>query len=239
MIKSAVSLGVLLDSGQTRTAEPAKRLETKESVRSPQGWNAKEFAHEQIRGLIRQLFFSNAIRPARQVVFSALDAETEMLQLCRNVGEALARETAASVAVVGKWPRTVSDKSGEEFAEAKKGLMPLHRIGIRMTQNLWLVPGPANDSDYASSNSLNSYLGEVRREFEFSVIQAPPAGESDAMTAMGQFADGVVLVLSAERTRRVVARQVKNALEATRIRILGTVLSDRQFPIPEGIYRRL
>jgi hypothetical protein len=28
-------------------------------------------------------------------------------------------------------------------------------------------------------------------------------------------------------------------LEASQVRILGTVLSDRVFPIPEGIYRRL
>lgn len=239
MIKGAVSMGVLHDSGQIRTAELAKHLEIKEPVRSAQGWNAEEFGREQIRGLIRQVFFSNAIRPARQVVFSALDAETEILEICRSVGEALARETAASVAVVGGYPRMVSDKNGEQIAEAKNKLMPLQRIGIRMTKNLWLVPGAAIDSNSMPSNSLNSYLGEVRREFEFSILQAPPAGESDAATAMGQFADGVVLVLSAERTRRVVARQVKNDLEASRVRILGTVLSDRQFPIPEGIYRRL
>jgi hypothetical protein len=28
-------------------------------------------------------------------------------------------------------------------------------------------------------------------------------------------------------------------LDAAQARILGTVLSDRSFPIPEGIYRRL
>ena len=87
--------------------------------------------------------------------------------------------------------------------------------------------------------SLHSYLGEVRREFEYSIVEAPPAGESNEATAMAQFADGIILVLSAQRTRRIAARKIKEALEEAQARLLGTVLSDRSFPIPERIYRRL
>jgi Mrp family chromosome partitioning ATPase len=56
---------------------------------------------------------------------------------------------------------------------------------------------------------------------------------------MAQLADGIVLVLSAQHTRRITARKVKEQLEAAQARFLGTVLSDRVFPIPERIYRRL
>jgi Mrp family chromosome partitioning ATPase len=56
---------------------------------------------------------------------------------------------------------------------------------------------------------------------------------------MAQFADGIILVLSASNTRRVVARKIKEMLDATHARVLGTVLTDRIFPIPERIYRRL
>jgi len=86
---------------------------------------------------------------------------------------------------------------------------------------------------------LHSYLGEMRREFEYSILEGPPAGESHEASAMAQFADGIILVLSAQYTRRIAARKVKEMLEATQVRILGTILSDRIFPIPEAIYRRL
>jgi Mrp family chromosome partitioning ATPase len=56
---------------------------------------------------------------------------------------------------------------------------------------------------------------------------------------MAQFADGMILVLSAQRTRRATAIKVKQTLERANVRLLGSVLSDREFPIPEGIYRRL
>src|SRR5512143_691975 len=55
---------------------------------SPQGWTPERFASQQIRGLVQRIFLSG--QPAcRQVVFSAVDAETEMQELCMQVGQAL------------------------------------------------------------------------------------------------------------------------------------------------------
>jgi Mrp family chromosome partitioning ATPase len=56
---------------------------------------------------------------------------------------------------------------------------------------------------------------------------------------MAQFADGIILVLSAKNTRRVTARKVAKTLDGAQARLLGTVLTDREFPIPERLYRRL
>jgi Mrp family chromosome partitioning ATPase len=56
---------------------------------------------------------------------------------------------------------------------------------------------------------------------------------------MAQFADGIILVLSALRTRRATALRAKEMLEGAHARLLGTILTDRVFPIPESLYRRL
>jgi Mrp family chromosome partitioning ATPase len=79
----------------------------------------------------------------------------------------------------------------------------------------------------------------MRLEFDYSIVEGPPPGESNKAMAMAQFADGIILVLSARHTRRVAARKMKEMLEEAHARILGIVLSDRVFPIPRGIYRRL
>ena len=50
-------------------------------------WNPQEFAREQIRGLVRQLFNTTRARPLRQVVFSAVDPQTDAGELCRSAGE--------------------------------------------------------------------------------------------------------------------------------------------------------
>ena len=238
MKKEIVSDGLLRSQAASGgTAQESVQPEIR-SLHTSSRWNPENFARQQIRGLVRQVFFSNAVRPVRQVVFSALDPQTDVSNLCRSVGESLARETAASVAVVGEYPRSAKPESPAHESKPTSGdNLPLHKVATRLRGNLWLVPAAAADAD--SSTSLNSYLGDVRREFEFSIVQGAVAGESDEATATAQFADGIILVLSARHTRRATAQNVKQALEAAHVRILGTVLSDRAFPIPDAIYRRL
>lgn len=209
------------------------------SVRQPVAWSPEDFARQQIHGLVRQVFFSTAARPVRQVVFSSVEPQTDVRSICRRVGEALARETLGSVAVLGGAAQVLQYAGRISERVTRDGVMPLQRIATRIRGNLWLVPSARTDAVSGTTASLHSYLGELRREFEYSIVEGPPAGKSNEATAMAQFADGIILVLSAQRTRRVTARKVKEALEGAQARILGTVLGDRVFPIPEAIYRRL
>ncbi len=210
------------------------------NIRTATGWNPENFAREQIRGLVRQVFFSNGVHPVRQVVFSALDPETEVRSICRRVGETLAPEIDGRVAVVGSYPRVISSSDGkhERLGEDDEST-PLLQFATHVRENLWLVPDGARGGNSDLPVSWDSFLDEVRREFEYSIVQGPAAGESDEATEMAQAADGVILVLSAQHTRRATARKIKQMLEAAHANILGTVLSDRVFPIPEAIYRRL
>jgi len=208
-------------------------------------WSPELFAREQIRGLVRQLFFSNATSPARQIIFSPVEQETDVRTICRQVAESLAMETAGTVAVTGEYPSAEPDHfkqspiAEEGLGESLEEGLPSPETSIHLQNNLWLVAGPADDGRDQTASSLHSYMGSLRSKFEYSVIEGPPAGESMRATAMAQFADGLVLVLSASHTRRATAQKIKSMLESANVRLLGTVLSDRDFPIPERIYRRL
>lgn len=207
------------------------------------GWTPEKFGREQIQGLVRQVFFSNAGRPVRQVVFSALEPETDVKHICRQVGEALAAETRGRIAVVGEYPQILREsettKAEMNDPAGRDGRPSLRQDAIRVRSNLWLVPAHGKDAAWSATAGLRSYLDEMRQEFEYSIVEGPPAGESNEAMAMAQLVDGVILVLSARNTRRIAARKTKEMLEAAQARILGTVLSDRVFPIPCGIYRRL
>jgi hypothetical protein len=236
-----MSAGVLFAGATERETERPDKRKTRESER----WNPEGFAREQIRGLVRRVFFSNTERPVRQVVFSAMGAETDVKSICRRVGEALALETTGNIAVVGEYPQALPDADAETSGlQPAKGSTLLQQSATRLRGNLWLVPPAGKNSatrneDEGNTARLHSYLGQIRREFEYSIVEGPAAGESNEATAMAQFADGIILVLSANRTRRITARKIKEMLEGAQARILGTVLTDRDFPIPEGIYRRL
>lgn len=219
------------------TAEPERARVQDVDSKPAARWNPQDFAREQIRGLVRQVFLS-AEHPVRQVVFSALEPETDVLSLCWRVGESLTLETKQDVVVVGDYPQALHNREMNEMQRPLDGESSLSNA-MRVASNLWRLPSSSNDGTILTHASLHSYLGAVRSRFEYSIVAAPPAAESIATTAMAQLADGVVLVLSAKRTRRVTARKIKEKLEQAQVRLLGIVLSDRAFPIPERIYHRL
>jgi hypothetical protein len=205
------------------------------NLRRSSGWNPEAFAQEQILGLVRRVFFSGAERLVRQVIFSAVETETDVRSLSCRVAEVLASETAGSVAVAKGADGMLREAMGSR--ESREGKERLRQIATQMRRNLWLLP--ARGEEPVTAASLNQYLSEIRREFEYSVVAARSLGESTEAMAMSQFADGIILVLSARHTRRAAARWIKEGLEGSRARVLGAVLSDRVFPIPEAVYRRL
>lgn len=206
----------------------------------PKRWDPEAFAGEQIRNLVQQVFFSKAEIPIHHIVVSPLDQETDVYAICRSVGEELARENAGSVAVIGKFPHVSSNENSQPAGSSSGSdqTTNLREMATRTGTSLWLLPDFPPDT-LASPVTLASHFADLRRDFDYSVVAAPAVANSQHAAALAQLADGIILVVAAGRTRRATAFRIKQALENTRIRILGSILSDRDFPIPEMMYRRL
>jgi Mrp family chromosome partitioning ATPase len=82
-------------------------------------------------------------------------------------------------------------------------------------------------------------VAELRKEFDYVLIDSPPLNTYSDGVAVGQLADGLVLVLEANSTRREAAVKIAENLRSAQIRILGAVLNKRTFPIPEFLYHLL
>ena len=190
----------------------------------PRAWNAENFAREQIRGLVRRTFLQKG-QHMRQVTFSGAGPGMEVEELCRTVGGILAEEASGDVAVV-------CPMFGHGAVERE---VSLRDMAERLGTNLWLL----HWEEGAGFGGLYSYLGAVRVEFDYSVVVGPAADEPNRVVEAARFSEGVVLVLSALYTRRAAALRAKRALEEGGVRILGTVLTDREFPIPQSLYRFL
>jgi hypothetical protein len=205
----------------------------------PLDWSPGDFAREQIRNLVRRLFFSGYVRPLKQIAFCAMEAETDMAQICDQVGCALSLETNADVAIVGDGE--APDRMMQVYTRYRRH-NTIKSWSTQSAANLWRVPG-SELREYVDElkkpRFWPSCLAKLRVEFEFAVIHGPVAGISSETILLGQSTDGIVLVLGAHNTRRATARKIKENLEGAQCRILGTVLSGRTFPVPEKIYRRL
>lgn len=223
----------IIGSSMRKSALSAARFDS-----AANQWNPEAFAREQILSLVRRVFFTNSDRPARQVVFSAVERNIDMVGICDKVAGVLAQQTGEHVALVG-----VGCADAEEtcIRPSSPRSASIKSRSSRIAVNLWRVPRAVGEIGDGSGTGFDwlRWLEELRNEFEFVVIQGPAAGASSEAALLGQLTDGIILVLDARSTRRAAARMAKETLDAAQCRMLGTVLTQRMFPIPERIYRRL
>jgi Mrp family chromosome partitioning ATPase len=108
--------------------------------------------------------------------------------------------------------------------------------------NLWFLPtdaSAATPQGLSFSDRLLPRIAELKKEFDFVLIDAPPVSSFASAALLSQMSEGVILVVEAHGTRREAARRAKEALEGANVKLLGAILNNRTFPIPERLYRKL
>lgn len=211
---------------------------------------ASEFSQPRAGGaemlrLVQRLFLSarNGNVP-RQVVFLGVGKENGSSVVCANAGKTLAAASSRSVCLVEAnliSPRLWSFVGGGEAVATHEKTASVREQCVPVGENLWYagIDLLTDAGGLVSAAKLKEVLAELRLEFEFVLIDAAGADLSGDAALLAQAADGAVLVIDAEVTRKITARKVKESLEAANVRLLGAVLHDRQFPIPKALYNRL
>jgi protein-tyrosine kinase len=120
--------------------------------------------------------------------------------------------------------------------EAKKAIGPFNNATVTTAlvardENLLL--------HFLQSEEQTAVWEDLKNLFDLVVINVPPLSVSTAGLAFCRHADGVVLILEAERTRGPVAERAKEQIEKNGGNILGVVFNKRRFYIPKSIYKRL
>jgi len=212
----------------------------------PHAWNADGFATEQIRSLVQQVFVPGWPKPARQVVFSSVEEDGDSAAICLRVAQELASEVSGQVCIVETDRRNQGSQvyGGSPVEAGSVGGRPggFRQSSHQISGNLWFVPADVfmrNEGEGLAASWLSSRLAQLRLDFEYAILHAAPAGSYSEAALLGSLTDGIVLVLQANRTRKPVAQEAKERISAANARLIGTVLSERTFPIPEGIYRKL
>lgn len=200
---------------------------------------------EQVK-LMQRVFLTGKNRP-RIVVFCGIERGNGCSRVCAESAVALAAQISGNVCLVDADLRSPTLhnlfglNNGKGFAEAMGHLGPMEEYSHRLN-NLWIMTSGAHTSDpfvLFTSETLRPRIKELREAFDFVLIDAPPVNPFADAIRLGPLADGVILVMGANSTRREAARKATQDLRAARARVLAAVLNRRRYAIPETIYRRL
>lgn len=195
--------------------------------------------------LAQTTFLSNTGRVPKLVVFCGVEEENGSGSVCVGAGRAIALLGAKSVCLVDANVRTspLSHVFGVESAIPFPGKpLSLREQCLLVEHNLYFA---STDMLFDSRGALLSppdlkqRLKQLQDTFDYVLIDAPGSSVCGDATSLGQIVDAVILVIEANRTRRVSARRAKETLEAAGVRLLGTVLRNQSFPIPKRLLKRL
>ena len=86
-------------------------------------------------------------------------------------------------------------------------------------------PVPPNPSELLQSKRFTRFIEEMRKIYDYIIIDCPPLGSVvDALIA-GRISDGVALVVASENISYKFAQKIKKQLEMAECKILGVVLN--------------
>jgi len=129
------------------------------------------------------------------------------------------------------------------LTDALRGTESIQKFVRPLTnQKLWLLSCGAElqgRDGLLSSEGLNRRILELRRYFDYVLIDSPAVSVGSDATILARASEGAVLVLKANSSRRETARKAVHDLQQAGIRVLGAILNQRTFPIPQSIYSKL
>jgi Mrp family chromosome partitioning ATPase len=202
----------------------------------------------ELERLVERVFLLPSAKSRRIVVFTSPEPGSGCSWVCFHASEILASKTAGSVCVVDAnlSSPTLHNRFGVKnhygLTDALMQPEPIRKFATSISDtNLWLLSGGgavANWQSLLASERGSQRMNELRSEFDHVLIDAPPMNQSTS-TMLATAADGVVLVLKANSSRREVARKATEDLKAANVHLLGAVLNQRTFPIPPRIYSKL
>jgi succinoglycan biosynthesis transport protein ExoP len=199
----------------------------------------EEAQRDEIFKLVQQVFLMPGEK-SRVVVVSGTESGNGCSWICARMAEVLALQISGAVCVVDANLRApglhrefgVPNHYG--LTDALQGTEPIRRFVTSLSRpNLWLLSCGAQVEGMHSmmkSDRMRALLPELQREFDYVLIDAPSMDSGEDSVLLGRDAEGVILVLRANSSRRESARRAVRNLENANVRVLGAVLNHRTFP---------
>jgi Mrp family chromosome partitioning ATPase len=195
----------------------------------------RQLASDLMAGLVQRVFLQPEQKPPHTVVFAAIDPGNGCSLIAASVARALTASAPGAVCLVEAnfrspaLPRMLGTTNYQGFTNAllEQGSI---RSFVKQIGNgcLWLLssgPIAADSPKLLAAERTRARFVELRAEFDFVIVDAPPLSQYADAIALGQLSDGMVLVLEAGSTRQDAALTAVQNVRSSRIKVLGAVLN--------------
>src|SRR3990167_539979 len=213
-------------------------------------FDPKALISEQYKILRTNVLSANAKRPLKTLVItSSLHSEGKTITAL-NLAMAIAQSTQK--------PKVLLIDADLRRGRVAKYLGVDHKVGLSEIlegkaeisdamfhldiENLTFIGSgtvPENPAELLDSSRMKGMLSAVRTKFEYIIIDTPPIVSVTDSGILASQADGVLLVIQAGRTQRGIVHRATEFLNQAHAKLIGHVLTNIEYHLPEYIYRYL
>jgi|GEM_PF-2040321 Mrp family chromosome partitioning ATPase len=111
--------------------------------------------------------------------------------------------------------------------------------------NFYVIPsgsetvGDKSRNVIIENDDLNNLVGYCHENFDVAVFAGQPVVARPVMLKVGMAVDNVVMVCRYGFSRREVTRLAIDRFRENNVSLLGLILTDRQYPVPQWVYKIL
>jgi Mrp family chromosome partitioning ATPase len=209
----------------------------------------RQLASDLMAGLVQRIFLEPEQKAPRLVVFAAIDHANGCSLIAASVARALTASAPGAVCLVEAnfrspaLPRMLGTTNYQGFTDALLEQGSIRSFMKPMGNGcLWLLssgPVTTDSPKLLAAERMRARFVELRAEFDFVIVDAPPLSRYADAVALGQLSDGMVLVLEAGSTRQDAALTAVQYVRSSRIQVLGAVLNKGMVQVPEKISKKV
>ncbi len=198
-------------------------------------------AVEAYRMLCTNLAFAALDKPIETLIVTSASPNDHRLRVLANLAVTMAQGGRRTILVDADLRRPglhtlfgVSNEQGLTTLVVEEGTtapLPLEHTGV---EGLWLLPSgptPLNPTDILGSRPMEQMIATLKSQADIVLFNVPPIIAVADATILGTKVDGLLLVVTAGRSRREHVRRAKEMLEKAQVHIVGAVLDD----VPQGV----
>ena len=191
-------------------------------------------ASEAYRSLRTNLLYSFIDHPPKVIVVTSPGPSEGKSTTCANLSVVLAQAAKSTLLIDCDFRKPTIHKffalsNFEGIVDVLVGQRRLEEVWHEPVNGLKVIPVgfiPANPAEILGSQRLLELLARVREEFDYIVLDAPPAGLVSDPAILATQGDGVLLVLDAQKTRKGSVRQSMRILRNVGANVLGVVMNN-------------
>jgi capsular exopolysaccharide synthesis family protein len=191
---------------------------------------------EAYRALRTSILLSTSKQPPQTILVSSGQPREGKTTTALNLSITLAQrgDRVALIDTDLRRPRVhrtlglTNDRGLSSFLAGNMSVDELPRA-IRQIPNLFVItsgPTPPNPAELLSSEAIEGLFHELRRQFDFIVMDSPPAITVADSMILAAHADGVMLVVHGAVTTRETLKHTTKLMTSVNARVIGVVLNN-------------